>query len=327
MIITKSPLRVSLFGGGTDFRDYWKYNSGSVISIAINKYVYILIKKRLNQEIYLHWKKREVVKDINKIKHELVRESLKKTNLKKNLDIVCLSDVSELGSGLGSSSSFTAALLKCCNDFKNKNISKKKLVSDTLDIELNKLKKPIGYQDQYITVYGGFKRFYFQKNGNVKIFNYKLDKIKSLIDNLFLVPTNVYRSAELVLNEQNKKIKLNKTHLDQISEITNEAHKYIISEDFNKIGYLLNDYWKIKKQLSSNVSNDVIDKIYKRGILSGSLGGKICGAGNRGFLLFYVPKKNKKNFQLKMKNFNFFQFDISNKGTYNCFDDFNNIKY
>ena len=315
IIISASPMRVSLFGGGTDFKRYWSQYNGSVISLAINKYAYIILKKRYGEKIYLHWKIRETVSDIKNLKHDLIRESLKKYNLKKGVDIVCLSDISKIGSGLGSSSAFTASIIKAILRYKDININKKNLAEHTIDIENNKLKKPIGIQDQYISSYGAFRRFFFYKNGIVNVYKYKNKIANQLSKNLYLIPTEKNRKSESVLKKQNKNIINNIHYLKEISNITNKAHNYINKNNFNELGFLLNEYWEIKKNLADNVSNNKIDKLYEYCLSTGATGGKICGAGNGGFLLLYVPNKNKKDFENSNLQNNYFKILPDFKGT------------
>lgn len=315
IIISASPMRVSLFGGGTDFKKYWSKYGGSVISMAINKYTYIIIKKRSGENIYLHWKIRESVSNIKYLKHDLIRESLKKYNLNKGIDIVCLSDISKIGSGLGSSSAFTSAIIKAICRYKKININKKNLAEEAIDIEINKLKKPIGIQDQYITSYGGFRRFYFKRNGNVDIYKFDNKIANQLAKNLYLIPTGKNRKSETVLKKQKSNINKNIHHLKEISNLTEKAYTYFKNSKFDEIGYLLNDYWQIKKNLAINISNYKIDKIYNHCLDTGAIGGKICGAGNGGFLLLYVPNKNIKNFENNNFQNNFSKVVPDFKGT------------
>lgn len=314
IIIAASPMRVSLFGGGTDFENYWSMYGGSVISLAINKYAYVIVKKRFGKDIYLHWKVRETVSNVNNLKHEIIKEALKKTNI-NGIDIVCLSDISQIGTGLGSSSAFTASTMMALSSYKNLNINKKILVKETIDIENNILKKPIGIQDQYISVYGSFRRFYFRRNGNVNNHLFNGKTACALSKNLYLIPTGQYRKAETVLSEQKKNINKNIINLREINNLTNKAHKYINNSKFDELGYLLHESWEIKKQLASNVSNKNIDKIYTECLLSGAIGGKLCGAGNGGFLLMFVPKSNKKKFEEINLGRNFIKFKPDNAGT------------
>ncbi len=314
IIIAASPMRVSLFGGGTDFKNYWSKHGGSVISLAINKYAYVIVKERYGKDIYLHWKVRETVSNVNDLKHDIIKEALKKTNI-NGIDIVCLSDISQIGTGLGSSSAFTASTLKALLFYKNIKIKKKNLVRETIDIENNILKKPIGIQDQHMSVYGSFRRFYFRRNGSVNslLFNNKI--ANELTKNLYLIPTGQNRKAESVLSEQNKNIKKNINNLKEINNITKKAHSYIEKHKLDELGYLLHESWNIKKQLASNVSNKHIDEIYSKCLESGAIGGKICGAGNGGFLLMFVPKYNRKKFEELNANKKFIKFKPDHFGT------------
>ena len=306
MIYSKTPLRISLFGGGTDFPEYFKQKKSIIIGGTIDKYIYIFLNKFFSQlfkeNIRLIYKNHEFIKSSKEIKHKAIREIFKKNNLNKNIELHIVSDLPG-NTGLGSSSSFSVGLINCINKLKKKNIYKAKLASHVINFERKILKENVGFQDQIFAVYGGFSKIEINKKGNfsVKYFKNK-SYIKKIEKNLFLVFTGIKRKADLIEKKKIKNIKKNIYYLNAIQKIAKIADKNINNKkDIDFVGDLLDKTWYLKKKLAKNVSNNKIDTIYEKGLLNGATGGKLLGAGAGGFILFYVPLKNHVKFLSKFK--------------------------
>jgi len=299
MIITRSPLRITLGGGGTDLPSYYEKFGGLLISAAIDRYVYITLHNTFQPGYIIKYSHLENVKTIDKIKHPIIRESLKLLNIDKGyLEIASMADI-PAGTGLGSSGSFTTALLKALHTYKKNIIHPKELAEQACHIEIDRLVEPIGKQDQYIAAFGGITCLQFAKNGAVKAYPLKIDKeiLYDLEDNLLLFFTGYSRSASAVLKEQNEKSKENDemmiSNLHFIKEIGIQSKNALEKGDLVKFGQLMNEHWEYKKKRSRQMSNPNIDKWYNLAMTSGALGGKLIGAGGGGFLMFYAKDKIK----------------------------------
>ena len=317
MIISRSPLRISLGGGGTDIPSFYQKHDGFVMAAAINKYVYTSIIEPYANGFFLKYSSLEKVKNINKIKHPIIREVLLKYKLNlKRIEITTLADIPS-GTGLGSSGSFTNSLIKALYAFNNRSINTEKLSEESCDIEINRLKNPVGKQDQYISAYGGIKNFVFKKNNKVIVSNTKIsrDTFFELEDNLLLFFTGFTRSSSTILKKQDVDSKKNIhemiENLKKIKKIGLEAKKLIENNDLKKYGELMNYHWKKKIERSKNITNKKINYIYEEALKSGAIGGKLVGAGGGGFLMFYAHDKTalrKKMLNLKIQEL-IFKFD------------------
>lgn len=314
MIISKTPLRVSFAGGGSDLPSYYQKIPGSVISSSINKYIYVILKKRFDNMIYINYSKKEIVKEVKDIKHDLVREAMIKTGIDNGIEITTLSDIPSSGSGLGSSSSVTVGLLNAMYNYQNILKSKEDIANEACIIEIDVCNHPIGKQDQYGCAIGGLNRINFEVDGNVNFYpiNTNLEKLNK---NLYLCFTGITRDANIILNEQSSKSKENEERNIEIVKSVDTFEKIIDSEKLNDIGPFLDEMWKVKQNMATNISNNKIKEIYKKGLQSGSTGGKVLGAGGGGFILFYVPRNNQEKFENEMKNFHFFDFNLENHGS------------
>ena len=303
MIIARSPLRVSLGGGGTDLSSYYSINGGFVISAAINKYVYVTITQPFKPGIYLKYSSIEQTNSVNKIKHPIIREVLKEEKLnEKSIELTTLADIPS-GTGLGSSGSFTTALIKAIYFDQKKIITGKKLAEKACQIEIEKLNEPSGKQDQYISSFGGVNCFTFKKNGNVQVNPLKISEknLGKLESNLLLFYTGFNRRSKkiLITQKNNSKTKSSKMikKLDKIKKIGLETEKFLKKGDFDSFANIMNQHWFEKKQRSSLMTNDKIDFLYNEGLKNGAKGGKLVGAGGGGFLMFYANDKEKlRNF-------------------------------
>ncbi len=305
MIVTQTPLRISFAGGGTDFKDYYENREGFVVSSAIDKYVFVILSKRFDDKIYINYFKKEIVDKVDDIQHELVREAMRITEVDKGIEIVLLSDIPSEGSGLGSSSSFSVGLLNALHIYKGEQVSPAQLAKEACDIEINRCKKPIGKQDQYIAAFGGLREFRFKNCEEVESKRFVLSETQNrdLSNNLFLFYTNQTRKADSILSEQKKQINLNLDSLDKIKDLAFKVSKAVEANDFDSIGNILNENWQLKKELASNISNPYIDEMYEKAVSSGAYGAKICGAGGGGFLLVYCPLKSHQKLREVLKNY------------------------
>jgi D-glycero-alpha-D-manno-heptose-7-phosphate kinase len=302
MIIAKTPLRVSFFGGGTDFPAWYKNNGGMVISSSIDKYCYILLRNFppfFPFKYRLRYHQTEVAKEIKDIKHQVIREVLNKYHKKNNgLEIFYFADVPAL-SGLGSSSAFTVSMINIIHAYNKIKISKKDIAEQAIYLEQVVLKENVGSQDQISTSYGGFNYINFKKEGfEVEKLLIKKSFLEELQSRLVLIYSNYSRKADKIESHKIKNIKKNFNYYNLLSEITLEAKKIFETKNSNfisELGILLNESWKVKKNLSKQVSNSKLDEIYNYGIKNGAIAGKLLGAGSGGFFLFLAGSKSEKN--------------------------------
>lgn len=299
MIISRSPLRISLGGGGTDLPSYYQQFEGFLIAAAIDKYVYVTANKRFSKGIALKYSQMEEVQDARDIKHPIIRESLMMMGVNEaNLEITTLADIPS-GTGLGSSGSFTTALLKTLSTIKRTSTSPDSLAEMACDIEINRLGEPIGKQDQYIASFGGICCFTFHKDNSVTVepLNIKSNTLMDLEDNLMLFFTGYSRSASSILKDQNTKSQeSNAEMLDNLHFVKDMGLKSKAALEEGRLlefGELMHQHWEHKKNRSKGMSNPQIDSWYQLGLKNGAVGGKVVGAGGGGFLMFYAENKNK----------------------------------
>lgn len=297
MIITRSPLRVSLGGGGTDLPSYYREHSGFVLAAAIDKHVYITLHQTFVEELIIKYSKMERVKSVDEVQHPLIRETLRLTKVEAPyLEITSMADI-PAGTGLGSSGSFTTALLKALHTLKKNLIHPQDLAQQACYIEMDILKEPVGKQDQYIAAYGGVTFFRFLPNGQVEASPLEIatDTLYNLEDNLLLFFTGYSRSASKILREQDVKSRQNDkemiTNLHFVKEIGRESKEALEGGDLRRFAELMNVHWEHKKQRSGIMSNEQIDRWYEVARNNGAMGGKLIGAGGGGFLMFYAEDK------------------------------------
>jgi len=296
MIISKSPLRISFVGGGTDLRAFYEHHPGMVVSTAINKYIYICIHKHFDgSKFLLKYSRVEEGKDVNKIKNDLIREAMKLTGV-SGVEIVSMSDVPAKGTGLGSSSSFIVGLLNALYAYKGEHHSPEDLARKACQIEIEILGKPIGKQDQYIAAYGGLKTIVFHKNEKVEISEIPIshEKRSELDSDLILFYTGKTRESGSILKHQKANTKNKLDSLLKMRIMAEKMAEHLSNNQLDKFGELLHKNWLEKKQLAEGITNPKIDYFYEKAIENGAIGGKICGAGGGGFLLFYCPKEKQE---------------------------------
>ncbi len=297
MIITRSPLRISLGGGGTDLPSYYREHGGFLIAGAINKYVYITIHETFIKELIIKYSRLERVASADQVEHPIIREALKLVGIKNtNFEITSMADI-PAGTGLGSSGSFTTALLKALHTYSKNLIHPRELAEEACHIELNLLNEPIGKQDQYIASYGGLTCFRFLPDDTVEAWPLKIstETRYNLEDNLLLFFTGYSRSASNILKEQNDRSKENDKamtdNLHFVKELGYESLDCLEKGDLRRFAELMNTHWEWKKQRSGGMSNGQINEWYQEALQHGALGGKLIGAGGGGFLMFYVEDK------------------------------------
>jgi len=316
MIIVQAPLRISFLGGGTDFEDFYHNHGGAVLSTAINKYVFVIVKERFDDMIYVNYSKKEIVDSINKLEHELVREAMRITGVSKGVEITTLSDVPAHGSGLGSSSSITVALLQTLYTYQDELKTAETLAQEACQIETNILQKPIGKQDQYIAAYGNM-RFITFNNSGVKVEKIELsseDK-RRLGRNLLLFYTGLPSNSIEVLSEQKANINSRLEMLSAMRELAFEARDVILAGSFDQLGKLLDRGWKLKKGFASKISNSKIDEIYEAACRAGAIGGKITGSGGGGFLLLYCPIERQDEVRKVLRGLRELPFSFEQDGS------------
>ncbi len=299
MIISKTPLRISFVGGGTDIASYYEKSAGCVLSTGIDLFVYVIIQKRFDHLVVVNYSKKEVVNNVNEVQHDLVREAMKKAGIVDGVEITTLSDIHSKGSGLGSSSAVTVGLLNAFYSYMGLQKSNREIAEDACDIEINILKSPIGKQDQYAASFGGLRRYQFNPDGFVdeKKIQLSHESEEKLNQNLFLVYTGVVREANEILKDQGKHASDNAHNLDEIAKMPDRLIERLRRNEVEAVGEMLHENWMIKKQLSSAVSKPEIDALYQLGVTNGAIGGKLLGAGGGGFILFYVPEQNHARFK------------------------------
>jgi D-glycero-alpha-D-manno-heptose-7-phosphate kinase len=321
MIIARSPLRVSLGGGGTDLPSYYKEHGGFLLAAAIDKYVYTTVLRPFTPGIYLKYSKIEQVDQVDNVQHPIIREVLKEMKLDTpQIEITTLTDI-PAGTGLGSSGSFTTALLKGLFTHYRREIHPKELAELACKIELEKLGEPIGKQDQYIAAFGGITSFTFNKDGTVISDNLKIstETLHNLEDNLLLFFTGISRSASHILMDQDKRSKANDEGITQnlhyIKELGFRSRDCLLNGDMELFGQLMNEHWEHKRMRSSGMSNEYIDDVYTKALQNGAIGGKLVGAGGGGFLMFYANDKNKLREAMSKFNLEEVRFSFDYEGT------------
>jgi D-glycero-alpha-D-manno-heptose-7-phosphate kinase len=303
MIISQTPLRLSFLGGNTDFASYYTKYGGFVLTTAIDKYVYCIVKERFDDLIRVKYSIQESVEKVDDLKHELVREAMKMLGVKKGIEIAFLSDIPGEGSGLGSSSSVTVGVLNALHNYIGAPVSPMKLAEEAVKIEVGILKKPIGVQDQYITALGGLRWMEFMKDGAVKSRRVHIseDLRRELDSSLMLFYTGITRSSSKILSSLD--LKGHQELLHKNKSLAIKGVKALNNGQIEGLGNLLDTYWQLKKQLSNQISNPEIDKMYDDAMKAGAFGGKIAGAGGGGFLLLVVPFEKRKAVKEALKNY------------------------
>lgn len=296
MIISRTPLRISFVGGGSDIPAYYSKSPGAVVTTAINKYIYITVNKKFDNKIRASYSKTENVDHADEIEHPLIRECLRKVGIDRGIEVTSMSDIPSGGTGLGSSSSYTVGLLNALYAYVGKYASAEKLANEACEIEIDVLKDPIGKQDQYIAAYGGFQFMQFLSDGNVDVSPIicSQDLKNKLLENLLMFYTGITRSSKTILTKQSENIKSEvdkRVVMIQMVSLAYEMQRLLNNNSIGEFGRLLHENWLLKKKMAKEISSGQIDKWYDLAQKNGADGGKILGAGGGGFLLVYAKKK------------------------------------
>ncbi len=298
MIVTRTPFRVPLGGGGTDLPSYYSQHGGFIVSAAINRYVYIMLNLRFEDSIRVSYSQTEIADCADQVEHPIVREALKLVGLDCNLEIVSIADV-PAKTGLGSSCSFTVGLLNALHTLKREHVPLEELAEEACHIEIERLGEPIGKQDQYMAAFGGITCLDIDREGGVRPYALNLpnDVVQELENNVMVFYTGIKRSASEVLGGQARAAAAGDPRvveaLHVIKEIGHEVKRALEAGDLDRFGSLMDEHWQVKKRLSDKVSNGEIDAWYETARSNGALGGKVMGAGGGGFFMFYCPNGRK----------------------------------
>lgn len=296
MIITQTPLRIGLVGGGTDLPGYYREHGGRVLNAAIDKYVYVIVKQRFDDDIYVNYSKKEIVSRVDDLEHELVREAMHMAGVRGGVEITTLADIPSTGSGLGSSSSVTVGLLHALFAYQGVQLPAAELAERACTIEIDRCRKPIGKQDQYAAAYGGVCDIRFGTGDQVVLDPVRLSPLehRALQDELMLFFTGITRSADTILGEQQANIDDRLPQLNQLRDLAGEAADGLRSGDTGAVGAALRKSWEAKRALASGVSNAQIDDAVEAALDAGATGAKVTGAGGGGFLLVACPVERQR---------------------------------
>lgn len=317
MIITRAPFRVSFCGGGSDLPSFYERCGGCVLSTTIRKYMYLTIHNYFyKDQIVLKYSKTEIIKDYSEIDHKYFKQCLKDFGI-KGVEISSMADIPS-GTGLGSSSSFTVALLHLLHTYKGEFVSKYKLAKDACEVEIDKLGEPIGKQDQYAAAFGGLKFYEFLPGGfvNVEPVIMAPESYKKLEDNILMFYLGGEHSASAILEEQSQNVKtVDKANVQQqMCDLTRTLKEELQKNNVDAIGEMLHENWMLKKSLASGISTPYIDEIYEKAIYAGALGGKLLGAGGAGFMIFYVKPEKQNSVRNMLSHLREMDFEMDNSG-------------
>lgn len=299
-------------------KDFYSETPGSVVSTAIDKYIYVIVKERFDEKIYINYSIKEVVDDVSQVKHDLIREAMKKVGVKSGVEITTLADIPSEGSGLGSSSSVSVGVLHALYSYIGEQVTAERLAREACEIEIDILEKPIGKQDQYIAAYGGIREIIFNPDESViiKKINLQNGRARQLGANILLYFTDITRKSSSILKHQKSNTHNN---FDTMVKMRDQVVKFKdlleSNGDLDQIGTLLHKGWELKKSLVDKISNNSIDKMYEQAINAGAIGGKIAGAGGGGFLMLYVNREKQNEVWSQMMKYREFPFMLEPHGS------------
>ena len=319
MIICRSPLRISFIGGGSDLPQFYLNEEGRVISTAIDKFIYISAKKKFEPGILASYSETEDVKSVNELRHPLIRESLLSIRLDDQIEISSMADVPK-GTGLGSSSAFTVCLLHALKTMKGQESTPEQLAEDACNIEIEKCRSPIGKQDQYASAFGGLNEIIFHENDAVSVIPIKmpLTILEEFKEHLMLFFTGITRDSKSVLQRQSENLSKNSKLIHSMKELVSLVEpfrKSLIKGEMSLLGEILNEGWEMKKKLSDNISNGLIDDYYSKARATGAYGGKILGAGNGGYLMLLAPPEKHEIIARSLDPLKQMRFNLNNSGS------------
>jgi D-glycero-alpha-D-manno-heptose-7-phosphate kinase len=295
MIITQTPLRIGLLGGGTDLPGYYTQHGGRVLNCAIDKYIYVIVKERFDDEIYVNYSRKEIVSRVADLEHELVREAMLMTGVSQGVEITTLADIPSAGSGLGSSSAVTVGLLHALYAYTGRQLPAAELAEQACKIEIERCGKPIGKQDQYIAALGGVRDIRFGPGDQVVAEDLLLpaSQRRALQHQIMLFYTGITRSANTILAEQSANIEATRTNLDSLRDLAAFGAEQLRAGQVDALGATVRESWEAKRKLASGVSNEHVDQAVSRALDAGATGVKLTGAGGGGFLLVICPMERQ----------------------------------
>lgn len=306
MIISRTPLRISFAGGGSDIDSYYRYSTGAVVSTAINKYIYILVEKQFDGRIIAQYSKMEIVKKVSQIENNLIREAMKMTGVNGGIHVTSISDIPAEGTGLGSSSAYLVGLLNAFYAYQGRYVSAETLAREACEIEINMLKKPIGKQDQYIVAYGGLQYIRFHPDHSVTVDPVIcLPATKRTVEtHVLLLYTGLTRTTDPILLKQKRGMEKDgdkRKRMDIMVDVAGRMRECLSHNDLRTFGELLDNNWRIKRTMTDAITTNQIDRWYETAKKYGATGGKILGAGGGGFLLLYAPPSCHQNIQRALR--------------------------
>jgi D-glycero-alpha-D-manno-heptose-7-phosphate kinase len=304
VIISRTPFRVSLVGGGSDLRQYYHARPGSVVAMAIKRYMYVTVNKRFDSTVRVSYTKTEIVDTARQLQHEIIREALNVVGVKGGVEVTTVADL-PAGIGLASSSTVTVGALNALYAFTGRHVSAEELAQRACDIEIEVLKKPIGKQDQYLAAYGGFQHVRFNPDESVEVnpIIFSNGASRELASRLMLFYTGIQRSASSILSEAKKRINSNghvKATMDQMVWLAEDLRCQLLRNETRQVGEILGRAWELKKHMGSRVTNQVLDSYYRKAQKAGAEGGKVLGAGGGGCLLLYVQPRRQASVRRAM---------------------------
>ena len=320
MIISRTPLRMSFAGGGSDLPVFYHRYGGCVVSTALNKYVYITVNPKFDQRIRISYSRTEEARTVQKIRHPLVRESLKMLGIKGGVEITSVADIPAKGTGLGSSSSFTVGLLNALHAYAERHASAEQLAQQSCEIEIDRCAEPIGKQDQYAAAYGGLNciRFHPDDSVSVEPIICRKETIRQLQQNLLVFYTGLTRSASAILRHQESAIrgaKKKQRALQKMVELAEQLKTELQSNNLPAFGEIIHENWELKRQLTAGISNPAIDGWYRNARQAGAVGGKLLGAGSGGFLMFYAPRERHEAITRTLSDLRPIEFGFEPQGS------------
>lgn len=322
MIISKTPLRASLFGGGSDFRAYFensKLGYGSVLSVGLDMHVYITVNTKFDDKIRVVYNGNENVDSLDEVKHNIIREALRLVGIEKGIEVIYMADIpmSSAGIGLASSSALAVGVLNALHAYKGEFVTPKQLAKEACHIEIECLGQRIGIQDQYAVAHGGVNRYRFMSDGTVSVTPVIMNKDtrEKLTQRLMLFFTGKTRDSRKILSEQSNSIESKRKSLDDLVKTVDRVCDRLASGDVDCVGVELDRTWKIKKELAGGISNIEIDEMYQKALKRGAIGGKILGAGGGGFMLLYVPENMQEYVRQGLNDYREVPFKVDYQGS------------
>ncbi len=325
MIIVRTPLRISFVGGGSDMKAFYDRAPGKVVCTAIDKFVYAIVKERFDDMIYINYSKKECVARVDEIEHDLVREAMRIAGVEKGIEITTLADIPSSGSGLGSSSSISVALLHALHAYRHRLVTAERLAREACRIEIDILAKPIGRQDQYAAAFGGVNQFVFNPGDDTRRRPVVMDPAarRRFASSLLLYYTGITRSADAILSRQNQNLGADEKFrgMQEMVALVDPFTEAMAVPDLTTCGKLLGRNWALKQQMATGITNEHIDRMYQQAMDAGALAGKVAGAGGGGFLLLLVPRENQNRVFEAMRDYRELPFMMETGGSKVIFDD------